>query len=449
MIGIDGQFAFGFSIGSMSDFLSMGDLLEFSIIEDAGGVLPTYILSFLIYDDGIIRYLNDGNSLKVSFGQSRDSITNVELTIFSHTIQPHGENCKRVTVIGMLHKPDYLNTAKLVNYGSSKSTLEIIQEVAGRNFTVISNVDRSFSPHLQIQPNISDKAFIAKIWMHTDLKDSFPVMGINVRGEFMIYDMKKLVKAGHKWKLGGDSDGIGISPDYISSSNSGMVNSQYTRKSTTLNLDAGDVAGVLGVSSPFMILSDLIKKGTVPSVREITTLQSPTLNESTLTNGARFSITGISNPVESLQRDLVHPTRDIKYSIPGVRMQYNQWTASYKEIARLKETPLPGVKFTMPGFVNDNVTTKYNDAEANNVNRLANFSSNTLTVTLLPQQYIPISVLDIVMFKQPASAHFHSSEYESGLYVVTKVARTIQHSTLMTTVILSREGMNAQSGDFQ
>ena len=386
MIGINGQFVFGVTLGSFHDFLSLGDLMEFTIIEDAGGVLPTYLLTFKIFDDAILSVLNDGNQVQVSFGQSKDNVTNVTLSIFSHSIQPQGNNCKVVTLIGLLHRPDFLTTAKLVNYSEKLSTIEVIKMVAARNFQVVSNITKSYNPHVNIQPNITDKEFLNKIWTHADLGDSFPVVGINVRGEFMVHDFKKLLQAGHKWKIGMDKDAIEISPDYVSSSNAGFVNAQYARRANTMSMDAGSVTSLLGSANPLMILSKYLNVGNVPTINNIIGLKAPSL---------------------------------------------------------------PGIKNSMPAFINDNVSSTYATAHLNNTQRLASFSSNKLTLTLLPHQYIPVSVLDIVMFKQPHSNRQGSAEQESGLYIVTKVARTIENSMLLTTLQLSREGMNSQQGNFK
>lgn len=385
MIGIEGQFVIGVTLGSRSDFLSLGDLQEFTIIEDAGGVLPTYLLSFKIFDDSLLAELNAGNQVKVSFGQSRDNVTNITLSIFSHQIQPQGANCKLVTITGLLHKPDYLTTAKLVNYSEKKSTVEVIKEVASRNFTVVSNINKSSNPHLNIQPNITDKEFLNKIWLHTDLGDSFPVVGINIRGEFMVHDFKLLVRAGHKWKIGTDADCIGIAPDYVSSSNAGFVNTQYARKSNTLSMDINSISSLLGSVSPLMILSKYMNVGKVPTIPNVTGLKIPSL---------------------------------------------------------------PGVKNSMPSFINENVPSTYAESVLNNTQRLASFSSNKILVTLMPNQYIPVSILDIVMFKQPHLGRAEAAEQESGLYIVTKVARTIENSMLLTTLQLNREGMNSQTGSF-
>jgi len=384
MIGISGQFVFGVTIGHHKDFLSLGDLQEFTVIEDAGGILPTYILVFKIYNDDILSFINDGNNLEVSFGQSVDSVTNMVLSIFSHNVQPQGNNCKTVTLIGLLHKPDFLTTAKLVNYDAKLSTIEVIKMVAERNFRVVSNVTRSYDPHLNIQPNTTDKEFITKIYPHTDLGESFPVMGINIRGEFIIHDFRRLVKEGFTWKIGMDRDAIGIAPDYVTSSNSGFVDAQYSRRSNTVDMVGGFSTNFLGSVTPLLTLMKSLTKTNVPAIRGIVGLKGPSI---------------------------------------------------------------PGFKIAMPSFVNANVSAKYETAALNNVKRLASFSSSKITVTLMPQEYIPISVLDIVMFKQPHTNRQGSSESESGLYIVTKVARTIQNSMLLTTVQMSREGMNSEQGN--
>jgi len=497
MIGINGQFVFGVTLGSFHDFLSLGDLMEFTIIEDAGSVLPTYLLTFKIFDDVLLSVINDGNQLQVSFGQSKDTVTNVTLSIFSHSIQPQGNNCKVITLIGLLHKPDFLTTAKLVNYSKKLSTIEVIKMVAARNFQVVSNVTKSYNPHVNIQPNITDKEFLNKIWTHADLGDSFPVVGINVRGEFMVHDFKKLLQAGHKWKIGMDKDAIEISPDYISSSNAGFVNAQYVRKATTVSMDTnplGVLGKYLGNPNPLKIVNS-VKSQVNSAVEQVERAANSLVNavkavESDITLAVNQSVAELSrmlkkpevevsiivgrlksldsreealselkslmNSAQNINIDIHLNDGDVS-SILGkadplmiLGKSLNRGNLpSIRNITGLKIPSLPGVKNSMPAFINDNVSSTYATAHLSNTQRLASFSSNKLTLTLLPHQYIPISVLDIVMFKQPHSNRHGSAEQESGLYVVTKVARTIENSMFLTTLQLSREGMNSQQGDFR
>ena len=209
-------------------------------------------------------------------------------------------------------------------------------------------------------------------------------MGINIRGEFIIHDFKRLVRDGFTWKVGMDRDAIGIAPDYVTSSNSGFVDAQYSRRSNTVDMVGGLSTNFLGSVTPLLTLMKSLTKTNVPTIRGIVGLKGPSV---------------------------------------------------------------PGFKIAMPSFINANVSAKYETAALNNVKRLASFSSSKITVTLMPQEYIPISVLDIVMFKQPHTNRQGSSESESGLYIVTKVARTIQNSMLLTTLQMSREGMNSEQGN--
>jgi len=90
-----------------------------------------------------------------------------------------------------------------------------------------------------------------------------------------------------------------------------------------------------------------------------------------------------------------------------------------------------------------NVHPRYWETFAHNHTQIALYSSTKVTLTL-SGGYIPIHPLDLVMFKEQAIGNLHgeSDEVISGLYIVSKVARTLVANRIITLVDIVRESTN-------
>jgi len=99
------------------------------------------------------------------------------------------------------------------------------------------------------------------------------------------------------------------------------------------------------------------------------------------------------------------------------------------------------------GMVTGNTHENYWRAYLKNLAHLAMFSAVQLTVSF-HDLFVPIKVLDLVMFKdEDVASGIQASEAVSGLYYVSKVTRTIQHKQLVTVVELVRESVNQVRGE--
>lgn len=99
-------------------------------------------------------------------------------------------------------------------------------------------------------------------------------------------------------------------------------------------------------------------------------------------------------------------------------------------------------KFAGTELSSDNVHPNYWAAYTHNLMIQASLSRIGLVVTI-PNKYIAVKPLDLVMFSAPSlSNEEESGEYHSGLYYVSKVSRTVQGNTMATTLLLNREALN-------
>ena len=75
MIGVEGQYRASFSIGEIEDFLKEEQLICFKLIEDTSNVIPIFQLDIYIFDERILKYVNDVKNLIVKIGQSVDKMS--------------------------------------------------------------------------------------------------------------------------------------------------------------------------------------------------------------------------------------------------------------------------------------------------------------------------------------------------------------------------------------
>lgn len=101
-------------------------------------------------------------------------------------------------------------------------------------------------------------------------------------------------------------------------------------------------------------------------------------------------------------------------------------------------------KFAASGIINDNTHANYWQSYQRNFAYLAAFG-NVLTTVHFTNYFADISVLDQVLFKDEdplKTATSPSSEFNSGIYYVSKVVRNIAGRQFTTTVELCREALN-------
>lgn len=106
-------------------------------------------------------------------------------------------------------------------------------------------------------------------------------------------------------------------------------------------------------------------------------------------------------------------------------------------------------RHAVAGVINDNVHPNFWQAYLRNVINLVSFGAVDLVLSY-DGQYIPMRVLDQVMFKEDSIANqkVESAEFHSGIYYINRIARTLQNRQFVTTVVISRESLNQVKGDF-
>ena len=239
MIGVDNQYLFRFSIplGTVEvpdnrfvDFMAEEDLELFHIHEEAGNILPTFSVIFFVSKDNkeLLKYLNEGNSLEVSFGRTAESMIDCNLLITKYDHQRSGQNNYRVQLAGMYSARGY--TAPELNIYPDQSGVETIISVASKYFEVESNITKSADKQNWVRHNISGRKFVNDVWLHSWLPKSFLACGISSDGKFILKDIVKEVAekpSGWDWRftpaVEKDND-ITYDGDYFLNTESGFIN---------------------------------------------------------------------------------------------------------------------------------------------------------------------------------------------------------------------------------
>ncbi len=227
-VGIDGQYIFRFTLDNNYDFIVSGNLDYFNFVEETGGSLPTWEISFYTEDKNLLKKFNEGNKFIVSYGVKLDDpLQDMELYISKITPPKHGESKFYINAFGTLNNIPYLINTK-TNVSDKKSGIEIMSETGKECFRKIdTNIAKSEDSQYWVRDHISVKKFLTQLWLHSYLSKSFIGYGINIKNELVIRDFAKLANTTSKFIFSNSrSDNVALSylPDYIIDNSNGFIN---------------------------------------------------------------------------------------------------------------------------------------------------------------------------------------------------------------------------------
>jgi len=369
-IGIPGQYLFRFSLNKNTDFIDESDLIGFSIHEQAGNLLPTFELNFLTDDETIFPLLNEGNDLQVSFGSDYNDLVTIGLATSKVQSIPSGSAKRQITCMGLLSAIPYITNPNM-QITAAQSGIATIIQVAKKTFNVQSNIQVSSDNQRWVQHTQSDKSFIDDIWLHCNLPNSFPALGVSSQGNFILKDIKADLKTPYKYRFTQSvksPNDIYFDSDPVLTSNTGFINSWvgYGREKIIQNVDEGTDQAVQVTPTPVMALTAQLAKRA-----------------------------GISNVFDGV------------------------------------------------GIQNENVDSNYWNSYLNNLAYLGMFGALDVTVSF-QGKFIPIQILDQINFKdQKVDLQYPStSDFNAGIYYVSKVSRNVGNKQFNTVVSFCRESMN-------
>jgi len=384
VIGVDGEYLLKFDVGDEKDFLNRDDFETLTLVEEVGNVLPTFEIGFTTRNDKIMGLLNETNDIELSFGRSNKDLLDTKLYTARFVATPGGHAKRSISANGFYSAIDYI-TPSNVFLSDEKSGVEVIKEITAKHFPHFeSNIDVSEDKQIWIQPNFTDRKFVNDLWMHSHLPDSFPAVGIASDGTFILKDILKDIKD------------AGKDP---------VRNKAYAWKFTVNPED---------------------------DEKEILIDPDPVIQ-----SNSGF----INNLVGYTKERAVY---DIESGLTEIiRGENKTLLALASKIAKRSEM---GNHFLGINTRNENLHENYWNAFYNNLTRLISFGALKVT-TSFQGVFKPVKILDLVMFKDPGLGNTTaSSEFATGLYYVTKVARTTQKNQVATVVEMCRESLNEVRG---
>lgn len=372
IIGTEGQYLYKFKVGDIEDAILEEELQLFTLIEEAGNVLPTFQLIFNTLREDIFQVLHEGQILETTFGRNSNALVTAPLSPTRMQTGKSGEFKRQIILTGVYGALDYLSSSKMM-ITTEKSGVAAVKDVVSKHFKPIFNVDVSQDKQKWIQPQQTDKKFVNEVWLHSYIEGSFIACGISSDGKFILKDIKKDLKQPYAWKFTNDikdpNKDLTYDPDPFIETNTGFINNftGYGRERIVYNLEDDDQLSVLETVDPVIAMTKQLAKSDAVSKR-----------------------------------------------------------------------------FAASGMQNENVHSNYWKAYHRNMSHLTAFGNVKLTLSF-HGVFIPIRVLDQVMFLDDditSQGKSRSSEFNSGVYYVAKVSRTIANRQFVTTVVLCRESLN-------
>lgn len=232
MVSLGNEYVLKFKLGELEDFIDAFNLSTFSLIEDAGVVLPTFKLIFKSSDESIMKYFNEGSNIQVSMGKDNLNLdTTINLMCTSTVLNKAGNDSFLITLAGIYDALDYVVSSKLSISSAQESALTTLNRIVESYFDVDFDPTSSEDSQVYIQPNIPDKKFVLHLLNQAKLSGSAPVSGITSEGKFKVRDIKKLASEPYKWKFVKNVEDESVDIAYESGdsleSSSGLINSLF------------------------------------------------------------------------------------------------------------------------------------------------------------------------------------------------------------------------------
>lgn len=264
MIGVNGQYVFIFSIADKKDFIEETEFVQFTIIEEAGNILPTFQLGFYLLDDSLFPLFHEGNQLKVSFGRTRETAIDCPLEILHIHSGRSSSNKRLINATGMIAANAYRSNTNTF-LSTKKSGVEVLKDIAQKNgFKWVSNITKSDDSQVWVNPNWNDRKFVNEVWMHSYLNKSFPAVGITSTNQFIVKDVLKDNTPVFNFtkNVKDESKDISYDEDFNIETSTGLVNSfaGYGKKVLTYNIEDGTEELISETPSQIIALTKKLAK---------------------------------------------------------------------------------------------------------------------------------------------------------------------------------------------
>lgn len=269
MIGLEGGYLLTISVAQYKDFIDPTELKELIISEVGGNILPYFELRFKSEEEGIISKLNDGHSIDIQFGETRDSMVPISLVGKKLSYSRESISEYLIEVKGFLAQGKYLSNSSIQSVQGT--SISAARSIISKYFKPMISVGNTNDSMTWVNPNQSDRKFVTDILMHSYIPNSFLSFAVTADNRFIIKDMVNEIKTkkdNPDWILGQATErrdqlkAVPYLSNYDVLNDSGVTNelSAYKNEMQIFNMNTGADAALTGESRTLMALSRQVAK---------------------------------------------------------------------------------------------------------------------------------------------------------------------------------------------
>ena len=200
MIKIADQLCCTFTLGEVSDFIDPNNLVSFRLYETAGNVRPILELSFILEDEKLIKYINQGNILKVTFGISELDKDTIEFELYEDNTNKQFSIGYNVTLKASFYRPKFTSAILCNTYNGT--SVDVFSKICNDNgLNLVTNIDKTVDSMNWYQIGETTWSFCKDVWLHSFINDkTFTAFGFAAYNMYF-YDVRKLVLEEAKWNF--------------------------------------------------------------------------------------------------------------------------------------------------------------------------------------------------------------------------------------------------------
>lgn len=183
------------------------EIYAFRMVLTAGFALPTFQMVMVGFNESYFRkFIENNQIIRISVGTSTNELDTFDVELVGHDLRKAEDDIGYVLKWGAVIRKGNLNSLflkdKLDMCYSGNATAALTEcwekEIKTK---VISNYGRN-TPDVSRKYKRNQKCmnqYLADIWIHTDLRPSFPLVTINKNGDLVLKDFQKVKLAGKKY----------------------------------------------------------------------------------------------------------------------------------------------------------------------------------------------------------------------------------------------------------
>ena len=247
MITIKNQFTCRITAGEFKDFVLTEDVISLTYMLSAGLAVPYFDMTFILRNQEVLKYLNEGNIINVSMGKDELDMCGMQFRLISDITTENYTLGSNVTIKGVLHRPKFITLAKNAKFDDQ--SINIIKSIASKHFSVVSNIGRTNDKQEWTQTGISDRQMIRDVWLHSFIDNQSVIACAFENDTFRIKNLKTSITSEAPWRFSANKAPISQGSKIVhfgqfwTTNNYGAINECIGRKleNIFLDVDTGEI----------------------------------------------------------------------------------------------------------------------------------------------------------------------------------------------------------------